>query len=84
MSKMGTILTDQATQADGRVVDRARSWCSSMKIPYFRFSPHISQEVPLDERNNEVLINMLWETKAYMFSKFGRIFTLCDILSTLG
>lgn len=32
----GNLLVDQATAADGRVVDRARAWCSMIGVPYFR------------------------------------------------
>lgn len=30
------LLVDQATAADGRVVDRARAWCSMIGVPYYR------------------------------------------------
>lgn len=32
----GNLLVDQATASDGRVVDRARAWCSMIGVPYFR------------------------------------------------
>lgn len=37
LSAIGNLLVDQATAADGRVVDRARAWCSMISIPYFRY-----------------------------------------------
>lgn len=37
ISAIGNLLVDQATASDGRVVDRARAWCSMIGIPYFRF-----------------------------------------------
>ena len=84
VTTMGVILTDQATQAEGRVVDRARSWCFSTKVPYYRYSPQLSQKVELDEKNNEILTNMLWETKAYMHSKTDEIKKLANILKNLS
>lgn len=68
ISTLGVLLVDQATQADGRVVDRAKAWCSMANIPYFRFSPQLSQDIVMDERSDEKLVNMLWETKAYMIN----------------
>ncbi|KAL4711460.1 hypothetical protein ACJJTC_005584 [Scirpophaga incertulas] len=66
LSAIGTLLVDQATQSNGRVVERARAWCSSMGIPYFRFSPHMSVDVAMDERADDQLVTMLWEALAYM------------------
>lgn len=35
---------------DGRVVDRARAWCSMIGVPYFRFNPQMSVDLPMDEK----------------------------------
>jgi hypothetical protein len=37
--------------------------------PYFRFNPQLSEDVPMDERDDEKLVNMLWEAKVYMHSR---------------
>ncbi|GLH07345.1 Poly [ADP-ribose] polymerase tankyrase [Gryllus bimaculatus] len=68
ISALGTLLVDQATASDGRVVDRARAWCSMIGVPYYRFSPQMSEEIGMDEKSDEKLVNMMWESKAYMHS----------------
>lgn len=50
ISAIGNLLVDQATLADGRVVDRARAWCSMIGVPYFRFNPPMSVDLPMDEK----------------------------------
>ncbi|XP_076272916.1 calcium-independent phospholipase A2 VIA isoform X3 [Rhynchophorus ferrugineus] len=80
LQNLGTLLVDQATASDGRVVDRGRAWCSSVGIPYFRFSPQMSLEVAMDEKSDDILCNMLWETKAYMHSNMGLMRELADLL----
>ncbi|KAL3275689.1 hypothetical protein HHI36_020440 [Cryptolaemus montrouzieri] len=81
ISALGTLLVDQATASDGRVVDRARSWCSSIGVPYFRFCPQMSEEFALNEKDDEKLCKMLWETKVYMRKNLGRIKELANILN---
>ncbi|XP_044751505.1 85/88 kDa calcium-independent phospholipase A2 isoform X2 [Coccinella septempunctata] len=81
ISALGTLLVDQATSSDGRVVDRARSWCASIGVPYFRFSPHMSEEFPLNEKDDEKLCKMLWETKVYMRKKSDTLKKLADLLN---
>ncbi|RWS02542.1 calcium-independent phospholipase A2-like protein [Dinothrombium tinctorium] len=68
-SSLGQLLVEQATQADGQVVERAKAWCHSLNVPYFRVNPPLSENIPMDETNNTKLINMLWETTAYMHNR---------------
>ncbi|KAG5870723.1 hypothetical protein JTB14_017056 [Gonioctena quinquepunctata] len=81
ISSLGTLLVDQATSSDGRVVDRARAWCSSIGVPYFRFCPQLSEDIVMDEKADEKLVGMLWETKAYMHEHVNEVRELADILN---
>ncbi|CAO1408014.1 unnamed protein product [Diamesa serratosioi] len=80
ISAIGNLLVDQATLADGRVVDRARAWCSMIGVPYFRFNPQMSVDLPMDEKTDLALINMMWETKAYMYQNRKRVFEMINLL----
>lgn len=70
----------QATQSSGRVVDRARSWCSMIGVPFFRFTPQLSEDINMDERSDEKLVNMAWECQAYMYSQRTVVNELAAIL----
>ncbi|XP_049295992.1 85/88 kDa calcium-independent phospholipase A2 isoform X3 [Anopheles funestus] len=80
ISTISTLLVDQATASDGRVVDRARAWCSMIGVPYFRFNPQMSVDIAMDEKIDEPLINMLWEAKAYMHSNRKQVIELINLL----
>uniref|UniRef100_A0A182WCR4 phospholipase A2 n=1 Tax=Anopheles minimus TaxID=112268 RepID=A0A182WCR4_9DIPT len=80
ISTISTLLVDQATASDGRVVDRARAWCSMIGVPYFRFNPQMSVDIAMDEKIDEPLINMLWEAKAYMHSNRNQVIELINLL----
>ncbi|ODM89287.1 85/88 kDa calcium-independent phospholipase A2 [Orchesella cincta] len=66
LSQLVHLLVDQATQAEGQVVERARAWCTSIGVPFFRFSPEMSADIDLDEKRDDVLVNLMWETWCYM------------------
>lgn len=70
----------QATACDGRVVDRARAWCSMIGVPYFRFSPQLSDEIAMNETTDEKLCKMLWEAKAYMHENASVMREVADLL----
>lgn len=71
----------QATLSDGRVIDRARAWCSMIGVPYFRFSPQLSEEIAMNEMSDEKLCNMLWETKVFMYNNQSTIKQIADLLN---
>ncbi|XP_054288851.1 85/88 kDa calcium-independent phospholipase A2-like isoform X2 [Macrosteles quadrilineatus] len=81
ISALGTLLVDQATLADGRVIDRCNAWCSMIGVPYFRFSPQLSEDVAMDEKNDAKLVNMLWETKAYIMRNDEAVCRLASLLT---
>ncbi|XP_017773302.1 PREDICTED: 85/88 kDa calcium-independent phospholipase A2 [Nicrophorus vespilloides] len=81
ISALGGLLVDQATASDGRVVDRARAWCSSIGVPYFRFTPQMSEDISMDEKSDEKLVKMLWETKSYMHENQHVIRELANLLT---
>lgn len=80
ISTIGNLLVDQATLADGRVIDRARAWCSMIGVPYFRFNPQMSVDLPMDEKIDTHLINMMWETKAYMYQNRNKVIEMINLL----
>lgn len=80
ISALGTLLVDQATASDGRVVDRARTWCSMIGVPYYRFNPQLSTEVAMDEKSDEVLVNMIWTAKAFMYANRDVVQELATII----
>ncbi len=61
-------------------MERSRAWCSSIGVPFFRFSPQMSVDVGLDEKNNEKLIHLLWETRCYMLTNRDIILDMKRIL----
>ncbi|XP_008559240.1 85/88 kDa calcium-independent phospholipase A2 [Microplitis demolitor] len=81
ISALGTLLVDQATAADGRVVDRARTWCSMAGIPYYRFNPRLSADVVMDEKNDEILADMIWTAKAFMHANRDQVKELAAVMS---
>lgn len=81
ISALGKLLVDQATASDGRVVDRARSWCSMIGVPYYRFNPQLSTEVAMDEKNDETLVHMIWSAKAFMHVNRDRVRELAAIIN---
>ncbi|KYM92145.1 85 kDa calcium-independent phospholipase A2, partial [Atta colombica] len=80
ISALGTLLVDQATASDGRVVDRARTWCSMIGVPYYRFNPQLSTEVAMDEKSDEILVHMIWNAKAFMHANRDVVQELATII----
>ncbi|ESN99889.1 hypothetical protein HELRODRAFT_184377, partial [Helobdella robusta] len=66
----------KTTESDGQSVSRAAAWCNMINVPFFRFSPQLSDLIPLDCSDNITLINMLWETQCYLHSRHEKLVQL--------
>ncbi|XP_041363731.1 85/88 kDa calcium-independent phospholipase A2-like isoform X2 [Gigantopelta aegis] len=79
-SILSHLIVHQATLSEGRPVDRARAWCSMINVPFFRFSPQLSEDVQLNCHDNRKLINMMWEAHCYMVANQSRLQELASLL----
>ncbi|CAI4226940.1 unnamed protein product [Auanema sp. JU1783] len=77
---MKNLLIEQIASADGVAVSRAQSWTHSLPAPFFRFSPFLSSVIELDETKDDVLIEMMWQTKVYMASEEASVQQLVSFL----
>ena len=84
VSTLGHLLVDQATSSDGRVVDRARTWCSMIGVPYYRFSPQLTKEVTMDEKSDVILAEMIWTAKAFMHANRDQIKELAAVMTSMA
>lgn len=56
---------------------------SSSHIPmvnFFRFNPQLSEDIAMDEKNDQKLINMLWCAKAYVHANRNKIIEMINSL----
>ncbi|KAF8566671.1 hypothetical protein P879_01511 [Paragonimus westermani] len=79
-SSLGRIVVEVATMSEGPVVDRASAWCASLGVPFFRFSPCLSLHVTLDTTDTKALLQMVWETEAYLYRARCRLNQLASML----
>ncbi|XP_065534409.1 85/88 kDa calcium-independent phospholipase A2 isoform X2 [Lathamus discolor] len=79
--ELGKMVVDCCTDADGPAVDRARAWCEMTDVPYFRLSPQLQTEVMLDEVNDSVLVDALWDTQLYIYQQREQFEQLVQHLS---
>uniref|UniRef100_A0AC35TW51 PNPLA domain-containing protein n=1 Tax=Rhabditophanes sp. KR3021 TaxID=114890 RepID=A0AC35TW51_9BILA len=61
-----SIFIRQLTASEGLPVERARSWCHSIGVPYFRFTPKLTIRVKLDDASDVSIIQMIWDTEIYL------------------
>ncbi|KAM7542291.1 hypothetical protein Aperf_G00000017547 [Anoplocephala perfoliata] len=80
VTELSKIVVEMATMSEGRIVERSRAWCSSLGIPFFRFSPLLSENVSLDSKDVRAILQMLWETEAYLCNCQDRIIRLAESL----
>lgn len=76
------VLVKECTASNGQPVKYAREWCHSIQTPYFRFSPHLSQGISLDEIDLDKVMQVMWETELYVASHNKQFVKLVKFLAT--
>jgi len=77
---MGKLMMNSVVDTDNRITDRCRAWCSMVGIPYYRFNPYMATDIELDEKDNKILIDLMWDTMAYVYSRKEDVIRLKEIL----
>lgn len=47
---------------------------------FFRFNPQLSEDIAMDEKSDQKLINMLWCAKAYMYANRNKVIEMVNLL----
>uniref|UniRef100_A0A914HM85 PNPLA domain-containing protein n=1 Tax=Globodera rostochiensis TaxID=31243 RepID=A0A914HM85_GLORO len=66
LNNLKSILVEQLATSDGQVVESAQMLCHLQKVPYFRLTPQLRVDIPLDTVDNDTLVDMLWDAKVYV------------------
>ncbi|XP_029640784.1 85/88 kDa calcium-independent phospholipase A2 isoform X1 [Octopus sinensis] len=74
------LIVHQVTNTDDQPVQQARSWCNMLNIPYFRFNPPQSEDIPLDCQDSEKIVDVMWETLCYCNTHKSKFENLATIL----
>ena len=50
-------------------------------IPFYRFSPHMATDIELDETDDKILVDLMWQTMVYVHARKDDVMKLKAIIS---
>merc|ERR1711881_626603 len=80
VKNVSAMLLDAATETDRYITKRAESWCNMIDAQYFRLNSQLQNEIPLDTINDEILMQVLWETQIYIHRNRNKIRRIVKML----
>jgi len=83
LGELSSILVDAITESNGHIVNRARAWCESQQTSYFRLNPFLDTEIEIDQTDNAILLDLLWETQNYLRNNKKTIQEISSLLNQM-
>lgn len=77
-------LLNELTRTEGHIVDQAKAFCSLGNIGFQRFNPPLSEELELNETNDNKIDVMISDTYIYVKNKAEEFDKLIKILNEIG
>ncbi|CAJ0952462.1 unnamed protein product, partial [Mesorhabditis belari] len=78
------MVLDQATATEGAPISRCRSWCHSLRIPYFRLNAPLFKDVMLDASDDVEIAQVLWDCEVYGYTHRKDFVELAELLKAIG
>ena len=70
-------------RGEGPPVTRSKAWCSMTGAAFYRFDPELSQVVGIDCKEDNIILEMLWEVECFIFQNAGLIRDMANLLSPI-
>ena len=80
VTNMLHLFVSQATISDGQEVVRARAWCKTAGVPYYRLSVSMDKPIDLTEVDKAVLTDMLYRCTLYLYDNAEQVDAIARLL----
>nr|CAD2176964.1 unnamed protein product [Meloidogyne enterolobii] len=82
MRNMAQGLVEQITESNRRPVMHCSAFCAALGVPFFRFSPRLSDDVRINEVDDACILKMLWDVEVAMYAARNDVDKLVKILKS--
>ena len=67
IESLASHFASQSMLSDGKEVHRARNFCDALDCQYFRVTPPLREAISMSTTDEDILIDMMYQTQMYLF-----------------